>query len=510
MLRGSVTVESEFSAGTTSDGFITRPAHEWEMLHTQIRVLTEQLNAFKKKLFGSDSEKISQISGLTLFDPPAIVAEPVESEAAGIEVPAHVRRKGKRKPFGANLERIERVIDLPAESKIRGDCGEAMTQIGADVSERAEIIPPKIFVEKLVRPKCVCRKCNGAPVAAPLPYVLPHAIAGNGLFAHVVTSKFCDAIPFYRLEGILSRYGIDFSAANMSNNIQQFHERYGDKLLVLLEAQFRKSALLHIDETTIQVMREPDRSNKKKSYVWTLRGEKVVIFSYRTTRNADFLLEMLAKYNGRIMTDGYSGYDRIFSTLPIAHAACHAHARRYFVEAFETAKDNRAEEVLRFYADLYRLEAMARKENFSEAELLKLRQEKSKPIMNAFRDWLYKRRAKSYGAKGALDKAVNYALNLWPKLVLFLGDAKIPLDNNAAENAIRPFVIGRKNWMISGSPAGAEASCLFYSLVESARLNGHEPYWYLRYLFDRLPFAANDADIERLMPHNLPPQTGIG
>lgn len=487
--------------------------NEIEILRTQIHVLTEQLCILKKKIFGSSSEKISENDTPNLFNEFNPTAEDARPVAESVLVPEHTRRTGGRKPLSDKLPREERIVDLSDEEKLCKDCGSRMEKIGEDITERAEIIPPKILVEKCIRPKCVCRACKTPPVAKELPYVLPHSIAANGMFAYIATSKFCDAIPFHRLEGILARYGVEYSKANMCNNVIQFHEKYGERIAGFLEKQVTRGSILHIDETTLQVMDEPGRKNTAKSYVWNFLGggeKPAVVYSYRETRHAGFLAEILAAYRGTIVTDGYSGYDSIVAGLPIDHAGCNAHARRYFVDALEAGKDPRAETAIQFYKELYRIEAIARKEKYSAEALLAVRQEKSKPVMNQFREWLYERRSKSGGYGGALVKAVNYTLNQWPKLTLFLGNAEIPIDNNNAENKIRPFVIGRKNWMISGSPRGAEAACMFYSLIESAKINGHEPYWYLRRLFDELPYAQSDADIERIMPYNLPPITGSG
>lgn len=488
---------------TAQEEFVTVSAREYKELQLKVQILQEQLAVLKKKIFGSKSEKLPSPDAPTLFEPPEAAQR---EETPKITVQTYARRKsGGRKPFSDSLPREERVVDLSPEEKTCKCCGEELKEIGKDVSERVEITPPRVYVEKLVRPKYVCRKCDCAPTAAPLPYALAHSIAANGTFAYIATAKFCDATPFYRLEKILARYGIEFPAENMSNHVLQFYEHYGDKILHALKSRLRDGPLLHIDETTLQVMRENGRANTKKSYVWVVRSRDVVLFRYSVSRSADFLREFLHGYRGRVLTDGYTSYEGVLNELQIAHAACHVHCRRNFVEAYE-AKDMRAKAALDFYRELYQIEAEARAANLSGAALVSWRQEKSKPVMRKFYAWLNERRAKSYGAGSAFDKAVNYALKHWPKLVLFLGDAEIPLDNNPVENAIRPFVVGRKNWLIAGSPRGADAACLFYSLIETARLHGHEPYWYLRRLFDALPYAQTDADVAALMPFTVPPR----
>lgn len=477
--------------------------YELVRLRQQVYILQEQLAALKKKIFGRKSEKTLP-DAPTLFDDPGALIK-IETPQR-ISVPAHTRRKpGGRKPISDNLPRVERVVELSAEEKICKCCGSEMVEISKDTSERVEVTPPKIYIEKLVRPKCVCRKCNSAPVAAAVPYVLPHSIVANGALAYIATAKFCDAIPFYRLEKIMARYGIELPADNMSNYVLQFSRLYGEKILRAFEARLRNAPLLHIDETSILVMREENRANTQKSYVWTFRSHDVVLFHYRTSRSADFLRDFLRGYRGRVLTDGYTSYDHVLDEMGIVHAACHVHCRRNFVEAHEVGKDSRAAPALEYYRKLYRIEAEARAANLSGDALVAWRQEHAKPLLREFHQWLNECRAKSYVAASKLGKAVHYALRHWPKLVLFLGDAAIPLDNNPVENAIRPYVIGRKNWLIAGSPSGADANCLFYSLVETARLNSHEPYQYLRWLFDRLPYADDDYAIAALMPFSQPP-----
>ena len=483
---------------------------ENEYLRTENQVLKEQLAILKLKVFGSSSEKKTDMKTGMLF-PEDDVPRVDSASAKQIKVGGYTRRRGGRKPLSDKLPREERIIDLSDEEKTCSHCNTFMEKIGEDISERAELIPPKIYVEKVIRPKYVCRACKKPPVGKELPYVLPHSIAGNGLLAHIAVSKFCDAIPFHRLEGILSRYGIEYSKANMCNNMLQFHESYGEKIMALLEKKALESNMLHIDETGLQVLREANRSNKKKSYVWAFMStgnSPVVLYMYRPSRSADFLLDFLSDYKGVVLTDGYSAYDQVFGKISVEHAGCHVHARRYFHKAVHVAKDARAAPALEYYRKLYRVERFGRSKGYTNKQLAELRQKESKPVLRKFYKWLLKQRPQIRNSKSAFAKAVNYTINQWPKLTLFLGNGDIPLDNNAIENRIRPFVIGRKNWLFSGSPRGADAACMFYSLLETAKANGHEPYWYLRNLFNHLPAITSETDLEELMPYNLRPQTG--
>lgn len=479
-------------------------------LSTELQESRQELALLKQLYFAPKSEKRQVVEGPSLFEDLEDYDEPQKRAEEISYVPAHVRKKkshSKRSRLAAidNLPVVEKVVDLSEDQKTCPKCHNRMTQMGKDVSRRVEMIPPKAYVEKVTRLKYTCRCCNTAPVSATLPYVLPKSMIGNGLFAHILTSKFCDGLPFHRQEKILKRIGIDYSRANMCNNAIQFHHLFGERIEDILISKIKDASLLQIDETSLQVLNEPDRNNTTKSYTWVLLGRgkhPFVLFLYKRTRSAQFLSDMLKSYRGVVITDGYRGYDDVFSFSPIQHAGCHAHVRRYFIQA--KLHHEEAEFALNIYSRLYKIERAIKKAGLSPEQIVAKRQKLSKPLIDKLHKWLNKMQIDS--SKSHLQKAIHYAINQWPKLTLFLSNGVIPIDNNLAENAIRPFVLGRKNWLFSGSPDGAEATCLLYSLIETAKLNGHEPSKYLKFLFDKLPYVYSNQEIEKLMPFYITPE----
>ena len=266
--------------------------------------------------------------------------------------------------------------------------------------------------------------------------------------------------------------------------------------------------LVQLDETPLQVMNEVGRANSTKSWMWLARGapseHPLVLYTYRTSRNRSYPRELLASHRGYVQTDGWQEYDRAFEELPgIIHVGCWAHVRRKFFEASKAGKRlGAAEEGLTYIQRLYHIENHLREQNLPPAEFLLSRREQSLLLLEEFRRWLEDRQA-SILPQSLVGKAISYALRQWKKLLRYLEDPILRPDNNDAENAIRPFVLGRRNWLFSGSPAGADASCAIYSLIQTAVLNKLDPYTYLHYLFDTIPRMKSEADYAALLPENL-------
>jgi len=263
-----------------------------------------------------------------------------------------------------------------------------------------------------------------------------------------------------------------------------------------------------MDETTVQVMGETERSDTQKSYMWLARGgppgKPVVLYEYRETRAASHAKQFLCGYSGYLQTDGYEGYDCAVKDMPgIIHVGCFAHARRKFFEASKSAnKPQSAEEGIKHIRKLYELESRLRKENLEENHFLEKRREQAEPALDAFKVWLEKRVIEVLPSS-LLGIAVSYTLKQWDKLIAYLESPHLTPDNNACENAIRPFVLGRKNWLFNKSPEGAKSSCGIYSLIESAKQNAVEPLLYLRELFERCPSAVSTDDWNKLLPWNI-------
>lgn len=487
----------------------------------EVRLLEEQVRQLYDKLFGRKSEKdrySDKSPQLCLFDMPE--PDPDARTEEAVDVERHSRRRGKRKPLPDNLPRVDIVHDIDEQEKVC-HCGSELSRIGEDVSEKLDIIPAVIQVVRHIRPKYSCKQCenvaeNGPTVKmAPAPLqLLPKAIASGGLMAHILTAKFADSLPFYRQEQQFSRLGTDICRATMS----RWAMRVAEACLPmknLLRQEILSGPLINGDETTVQVLKEPGKAASSKSYMWVFRGgppgAPSFYFHYHQTRSGDVAADFLDGYKGVVQTDGYAGYDFLDEKQEIIHLGCLAHARRKFMEARKargknSKKAGAPDVALKYIKDLYRLEKKAQGQNLSAKELLDLRQNEAKPILDSMHAWLVKKSIHVV-PKSLLGKAVSYTLNQWDRLKAYIDYPFATPDNNLAENAIRPFCVGRKNWLFAGTPAGAEASATIYSLIESAKANKLEPYKYLRYLFEQLPFAATVDDYRRLMPRNQTQET---
>lgn len=493
-------------------GRLRRAEHENELLREQLRLLRQQL-------FGRKTEKAEALNGgqqLPLFNESAEEAKPLRIEE--VVVPAHKRKKCGRKPLPEDLPRVEIVHDVSDEEKICG-CGCVKSRIGEDTSEQLDIVPARIQVLRHIRPKYACRHCEGVQddgptvvIAPPPAQIIPKSIVSAGLLAHVLVTKFADAVPFYRQESLFARIGVEINRSSMCNWAMKAAEACAP-LQALLRKEIRSGPIIFSDETTVQVLSEPGRAPTQKSYMWVFRGGDIdrptLEFAYNSTREAAFAAEYFHGYQGCVQTDGYSGYDFLDRQDGVVHAGCWAHVRRKFAEVIKAAgklrfkkKTGEAAKALDKIGQLYAIEANAVEQKFNPEEICRLRQEQSRPLVEDFHRWLQDRQADT-PPKSLLGKAVNYTIAQWKRLVVFLNDGRIRMDNNLAENAIRPFVVGRKNWLFSGNVDGAHASAALYSLIETAKANRLEPYWYLRHLFDNLPLAKSEDALRALLPQHI-------
>jgi transposase len=322
--------------------------------------------------------------------------------------------------------------------------------------------------------------------------------------------KFCDSLPFYRQEKQFARIGVELSRQDMANWSIAVFDRLRP-LRELLRGEIMQGPLVHIDETTVQVMGEPGRLNTSKSYMWVFlggsAGKPVVDYQYHPTRSGKIPSDVLRKYEGFIQTDGYDGYEELGSQPKVIHVGCWAHARRKFFEAKEVSKTKGSADVALASIDaLFKIERTLREEELPLEQFAKRRRGQAQPVFEKLRLWLDERESQ-VPPSTTLGKAIGYTRGQWPKLIRYLDSPLLGPDNNTCERAIRPFVIGRKNWLISGSPAGAEASAAWYSLIETAKLNGIEPYLYLCYILGRLPGGENPEDYRFLLPWSIPKES---
>lgn len=481
----------------------------------EIERLKEEIRLLRKALFGAKSEKFPRDdpAQLPLFDMPENPSEEDEKEEEFAVIAEHHRKKPGRRPLPENLPRVDLVHDISEAEKVC-ECGCRLSKIGEDVTEKLDIIPAKIRVVRHIRPKYACKKCEGVEDSgptiriAPAPaQMIPKGLPTAGLLSYLLVNKFCDALPFYRQEKRLARLGIDISRQSMCNWAMMVAENCSD-LLKLLHDEIRGGPLLNIDETRLQVLKEPGRKATQNSYMWVFRGgakkNPVLIYQYHHTRSGDVAKTFLKGYKGVVQTDGYVGYVFLDSEGGILHVGCWAHARRKFMDVKNAAakgKKSSADKVLHMIRRLYVLEKMAQEEGITPEQIYKMRQRDAKPILAEIKTWLDNRKGQ-VPPKSLLGKAVNYCLNQWRPLSNYIEDGHAGIDNNAVENAIRPFVVGRKNWLFSGSPKGARASAGLYSLIETAKANGLEPYSYLRFLFEKLP-TTKSGELKKLLPNRL-------
>ena len=474
----------------------------------QITGLREQVNLLLAKRFGTSSEQLSP-NQLRLFCEPVEKVEPGLADDDTVEVPAHRRAKRGRRPLPDSLPRVEVIHDLADREKVCPKDGTALELIGEGSSEQLDIVPAKVQVIRHIRRKYACPCCEQHVKTAPMPaQPIPKSTASPGMLAHVATSKYVDALPLYRQEAIFQRMGVDIPRATFANWMIQCGQLI-QPLINLMREQLLAGPMVQMDETPVQVVKEPAKSAQSKSWIWVSRGgpprQPLVLYDYDPGRGKAVPQRLLDGYQGYLQTDGYKAYREVGSQGAIIHVGCWAHARRKFDEANKAQgrgkkPAGRAMQGLAYIQKLYRIER-ALKEAIPK-ERHAQRQEQARPVLEQLRAWLDKS-LPQVPPQSAVGKALNYLHEEWPRLIRYLDDGLIPIDNNLTENAIRPFTVGRKNWLFSDSVKGIESGTNLYSLIQTAKANRLEPYQYLRHVFTELPKADTVEAIEALLPANI-------
>jgi len=492
---------------------------ENDLLRSQNDLIREELRLLRLKMFTRISERYQdEAENLQrlLFEDLSECETDKEEKQEELIINEHKRKKPGRKPIPEDLPRVEKVHDIAEEDK-QCACGNKKSRIGEETCEKMQIEPARFWVEKHIRPKYACKACEGVEsmdktvsIAPMPPAMIPKSISTPSLLTHIFISKFCDAIPFYRQEKQFKRYGIAIPRSTMCNWAFKVANRL-KPLIEMLRLTILSGPLINVDETTVQVLAEPGRKPQAKSYAWVFRGGipgmPGLYYQYAPSRSGKVAKKNLKDYEGYVQTDGYAGYNFLDVKPGIIHCGCWAHVRRKFNDVAKAAggkyggKGN-ANHALSLIRDLYLIEREAKNKGFDEEKTYQLRQERSKPIVEELGTWL-KENVLKIPPQSLLGKAFNYTLSQWPRLIKYLDNGLVRMDNNLIENAIRPFVIGRKNWLFSVTPKGAEASASFYSLIETAKANGLEPSKYLRYLFEKFPYAKTSEDVFNLLPMNI-------
>ena len=443
--------------------------------------------------------------------------KPETSKDELTEIKSYKRSKGGRKPIDSKIERRIKTVDLP-ESEKTCACGAKLTRIGEEISEKLHITPPEIYVEQTVRPKYACRKCEGTEdennptvrIRQPEPSIIPKSIVSPSLLSTIITQKFEMHLPYYRQEKQFRQIGVTISRQDMSNWQQKAFIALAI-LFMLLKKAVKNGPVIQMDETTLQVIGEKDRKDTQVSYMWLARGgpsgRPVLWYEYHETRAGEHAKTFLQGYSGYLQTDGYIGYDSAVKDMPeIIHAGCFAHARRHFFEAAKISTQGKlAEEGIRHIRKLYDIEKKLRTKYSTDEEqklFMRVRQLCAWRPLKDFKEWLLKN-SEQVPPTLLLGEAISYSLKQWDKMVRYLESPYLTPDTNACENAIRPFVVGRKSWLFCQSPDGADSSCGMYTLIETAKKNGLVPFQYLKLLFEKAPYAKTIEDWEKLLPWNI-------
>ncbi|WP_029524734.1 IS66 family transposase [Polaromonas glacialis] len=501
-------------------------AGELRMVRAERDLLQERLKQFMRKLFAARSEAGSpQQRDLFFNEAEALGAasEPATCdghEDGSQEVRAHQRVPRGRKPLDAALPREVVRHELPEDQRVCPHDGTALVEIGVETSEQLDIIPQQVRVIRHERVKYACPCCDGALRLASKPaQIIPKGLFSEGLLAWVITSKYCDGLPLYRQTALLSRFGGGDLARNTLAASVVRVGREVQPIINVLRDHLLDSPLIHGDETHVQVLKEAGKSAQSKSYMWVQTtpcsgvqgaGPPIRLFGYAPSRStaAAQILYAGVQEGSVLMTDGYAVYDAIAQAHHLVHLGCWAHCRRGFHEALQALPRNArgpeqlAARFLALIAQLYAVESRAREHRLPPQELLVQRQQHSVPVLGQI-EALLLANVHTVLPGSLLGKALHYLASQWTKLALYVTDGAYPIDNNAAENSIRPFCIGRRNWLFSDTVAGAQASANLYSLLQTCVVNGVDGYAYLRALLTALPSAQTADDYEALLPWRI-------
>ena len=480
----------------------------------RILILEEALRLSKIKRFAPSSEQCHQHS---LFDEAEVESSKTddssEEEDSDAVTPTENKKKPGRKPFSDKLPREQVFIYLTDEEK-QG----AIDTFYTKVKEELDIIPAKVRVLEYMQEKAVfIEQLEGETKRQVKSALMPkhpvsRAMGSISLMCFVIIAKYADGLPLYRQTSILSRYGGDISRATLANWIIALAKQLQPLINLMREHQHTGSVIM-ADETRVQVLKEPGRPATSDKFMWVTLGgppgEKSILFEYDPSRSGEVPMRLLDGFTGYLQTDGYTGYNAVCRKNGNTQLGCWDHARRKFKEAQnaqpkpkkgKVKKPSKADRVLSFINKLYMIERQIKE--LSVDEKYQQRQQKSIPVLNKLKTYLEDNQHKV--PKDSLTgKAMTYLSNQWEKLTVYCSNGELNISNILAENAIRPFVIGRKAWLFSDTPAGAHASATHYSLIETAKANGLEPYEYLKQVLTALPYAETVEEIEALLPWNI-------
>ena len=483
-------------------------------LTDQNRRLEHLLDELRRAMFGKKSEKLHPDQLLLAFE--ELEGALAEAEApAGTAPTPRAKRPAAERNLGhlpAHLPRTYETVE-PESIECPCGCGE-MVKIGEDRTERLDVVPAQLRVIVTIRPKYACRSCEEGVTQAPAPaHLIPGALPTEGLLAHVLVSKFCDHLPLYRLSQIFARSGVELHRSTLADWVGKasFHLR---PVFECLKAELKTSSTLGLDETTVRVL-DPGRGKTKTGYMWTMaRDERSwsgadppgVVYEYAPGRGGKHGETLLEGFQGTVQIDGYSGHKRLARPDrpggALTLAACWTHARRGPKEVFDSNASPIAKEGLRRIAELYKIEDRIRGEHPATRQFV--RWTESAPLVNAFGVWLDEQRSR-VSPKSRLGEKLTYIANQWDGLLTFLHDGRVEIDSNFVENRIRPVKLTAKNALFAGHDEGARSWGRVGSLIETCKMNGVEPYAWLKSTLEKIAAGHPQSRIHELMPWNFDP-----
>ena len=489
--------------------------------------LKEEVDLLRKKLFGTSSEKrVLDIPGqLNFFNEAELEQDPALAQMEELEASSSEKIPKKRKARATDAERFKGIpvekeyLDLSEKEKNCPVCGTALKQIGEEFVRRELVfIPARLKVREYYSRNYECPQCSqhGIPVIKKGKDGRPHMLYGMacaGTVAWVMYQKFCNALPYFRQEKDWKQYGASITRKTMANWVIQNSEAFFLPMYEYFQRKLLEREFAMADETPLQVLHEPGRRAQTQSYMWLFRsGEDglppIILYKYSETRAGENAVDFLRGFKGYLMCDGYSGYNKVPDAK---RTACWAHIRRYLTDAIPKGKaldyTQPSVQGVMYINQLFHLEDIIKAKHTSFDAIKKARLEKEKPVVEGFLSWL-DQQAPVRGSR--MDKAVTYIQNRRSYLTTYLEDGRCSFSNNLSENAIRPFTVGRKNWLFCDTPNGAQASALVYSMVEIAKANGVNVYHYLTYLLEKMPSdRMSDEELELLAPWNENVKTEI-
>jgi transposase len=491
----------EFATGLIE----TLASKDSELRYKQLKIdqLTHEMAVLKRWKFAARSEQLHGAQGSLLDEAIDADLEAIGAELAALRSPEQRRppkEQPKRTPLPAHLPRVE-VRHEPEQTVC--SCGCAMKRIGEDVSEKLDYTPGVFQVERHIRGKWACAKCQTL-IQAPVPaQVIDKGLPTAGLLAQVLVAKYADHQPLYRQEGIFERAGLALPRSTLAQWVGICGVRL-QPLVDALKAALLERSVLHADETPVAML-APGKGKTHRAYIWSYSSTAfdslhAAVYDFAESRAAAHPKGFLDGWSGKLVCDDYSGYKGLFAD-GVIEVGCVAHARRKFNDLWVNHKSPLAEEALLLYGKLYDVEREARE--LSSEQRQRMRQLESKPIADKLREWLLLHRQRATDGT-AIAKAIDYSLGRWPALTRFLDDGALPIDNNWVENRIRPIALGRANWLFAGSLRAGKRAAAVMSLIQSARLNGHDAYRYLKDVLERLP-TQPASRIGELLPHSWTP-----